>query len=139
MSAHAALEPRLPELFDTHPVPMWVYDSATVRFLAVNPAMTARYGYTEDEFLGMSLADIRPAADRAALQEAVAEAQHRTIHRGGRWRHRKKDGTLIDVEITSHELTYAGRPARLVMALDVTEQVRAENALRDEQQRFARI
>ena len=64
MPAHSAFEPRLPELFDTHPVPMWVYDPATLRYLAVNPAMVAVHGYSEAEFLTMSLADLLPLAFR---------------------------------------------------------------------------
>src|SRR5947209_19908805 len=134
MPAHSAFAPRLPELFDTHPVPMWVYDPATLRFLAVNPAMTAAYGYTETELLGATLHLLSPPEDAPRLDTLAGLTRDRPLYHSGRWRHRKKAGTVIHVEGTSHALTYAGRPARLVMALDVTEQVRAEHALRDEQQ-----
>src|SRR5581483_9326257 len=110
MPTHSALEPRLPELFDTHPVPMWVYDPVTLRFLAVNPAMVAAYGYSEDEFLRMTLPDLLSPGDADRLREQVALARHAPRHRSGLWRTRTKTGTYLDVEGTSHAITYAGRP-----------------------------
>jgi PAS domain S-box-containing protein len=111
-------------MFEDSPQPMWVYDTATLAFLAVNDAAVAHYGYSRAEFLAMTLKDIRPAEDVPAL----LALSNRT-----RWRHRKKDGTLIDVEVIGHSLEFAGRPARLVLLEDVTEQRRLEEQLRQAQ------
>ncbi|HEU5261860.1 MAG TPA: PAS domain S-box protein [Gemmatimonadales bacterium] len=122
-------------LFERNPLPAWVFDLETLRFLAVNDAAVQAYGYTRDEFLSLTIADIRPPEDVAALREKVARitAGHPG---GGTWRHRKKDGSLIEVEITSHVLTFAGRPAELVLARDITARRRAEEALRASEERF---
>lgn len=135
MTAPSAFETRLPELFDTHPVPMWVYDPVTLRYLAVNPAMVAAHGYSEAEFLGMTLADLLPPEDVPRLHAHVTQTREKPLCQAGRWRHRTKHGAVILVEATSHPLTYAGRPARLVMALDVTERVRVEHELRVHEER----
>jgi PAS domain S-box-containing protein len=129
MPAHSVFEPRLPELFDTHPVPMWVYDPETLHFLAVNPATVAAYGYSEDEFLRMTLTDLLPPEDAGRVSEQVALARDSPLHRSGLWRTRTRAGARLDVEGTSHALAYDGRPARLVMAVDVTERVRVEREL----------
>jgi len=115
-------------LFDNNPQPMWVYDRDTLAFLAVNDAAVHHYGYTRAEFLGMTLKDIRPPEDVAALLDNVAHTTADLDH-ADTWRHRKHDGTIIEVDITSHSLTFAGRPARLVLAHDVTERQQAITAL----------
>jgi PAS domain S-box-containing protein len=116
-------------LFDGNPMPMWVYDLESLAFLAINEAAIERYGYTREEFLQMTIKDIRPGEDVAALVENVAKKAAR-LEKSGAWRHRKKDGSVIDVEIVSHDFEWDGRPARLVLATDVTERRRAEEALR---------
>ncbi|MEW6501435.1 MAG: PAS domain S-box protein, partial [Thermodesulfobacteriota bacterium] len=136
--AEAALresESRYRQLFESNPQPMWVYDIETLAFLAVNDAAVRGYGYSREEFLRMTIADIRPAEDVSRLRENVA-AVTEGLDEAGLWRHRKKDGTLIDVEITSHTLEFAGRKAEVVLAHDVTEQRRAEDALRESELRF---
>jgi two-component system, cell cycle sensor histidine kinase and response regulator CckA len=122
-------ERRYRELFEANPHPMWVYDTETLRFLAVNDAAVQRYGYARDEFLAMTVADIRPPEDVPALRADILEPAHRLQTRGI-WRHRWKDGTLRDVEVAAHSQTFGGRPARLVLALDVTDRLRAEGELR---------
>jgi two-component system, cell cycle sensor histidine kinase and response regulator CckA len=122
-------ERRYRELFESNPHPMWVYDTETLRFLAVNDAAVQQYGYARDEFLAMTVADIRPPEDVPALRADVLEPAHRLQTRGV-WRHRWKDGTLRDVEVAAHSQTFVGRPARLVLALDVTDRLRAERELR---------
>src|SRR6266481_5638234 len=107
-------------LFENNPRPMWVYDTETLAFLAVNDAAIDKYGYTRDEFLRMTIKDLRPPEDLSSLFENLSKVQQ-TLEYAGIWRHRKKDGRIIDVEITSHQLPFAGRPARLVLAHDVTE------------------
>ncbi len=122
-------------LFESNPHPMWVYDLETLRFLAINDAAVYHYGYTRDEFLSMTIAEIRPPEDLAMLSEYVEKAGPE-IDRAGEWRHRKKDGTVINVEITSHQLNFAGRRAEFVLANDITERKLAETALRESEDRY---
>jgi hypothetical protein len=118
-------------LFEHSPLPMWVYDLETCRFLAVNDAATVSYGYSREEFLAMTIRDIRPLEDLPALRQDMLETPNGSIYRSPRvWRHRKKDGTIIQVEITSHDLTLDNRAGRLVLANDVTARLRAEADLR---------
>ncbi|HSD66570.1 MAG TPA: PAS domain S-box protein, partial [Vicinamibacteria bacterium] len=116
-------------LFEVNPHPMWVYDLETLRFLVVNDAAVQAYGYSREEFLDLTIRDIRPPEDVPALLANVA-AVTRGLDQAGQWRHRRKDGSLIDVEITSHTLDFEGRRAELVLAIDVTERRRTEEALR---------
>jgi PAS domain S-box-containing protein len=122
-------EERYRLLFESNPHPMWVYDTETLEFLTVNAAALKEYGYSRQEFRAMTLRDIRPAADIPALLEHLHPASD-TLESSAGWRHLRKDGSLIEVEIISHPLRFAGRPARLVLAWNVTERKRAEEALR---------
>lgn len=122
-------------LFANNPLPMWVYDLQTLRFLEVNEAAIVYYGYTREEFLNMTLADIRPPEDVPRLLDDVAR-ERPALQFSGQWRHRRKDGTVFDVEIVSHTLEYAGRAAVLVVAQDVTERRRTEAALRQRKAEF---
>ena len=115
-------------LFEKHPIPMWVFDVESLRFLAINEAAIRRYGYSRAEFMRMTIRDIRPAGDIPALLDDVA--QLRTgLEKRGRWRHQRSDRSLIDVEIISHDMDWAGRRARAVFAMDVDERTRAEERL----------
>jgi two-component system, cell cycle sensor histidine kinase and response regulator CckA len=122
-------------LFDSNPLPMWVYELETLRFLAVNQAAIRCYGYSQEEFLAMTIKDIRPAEDVPALLDVV-----RNIPCGFNtsitWRHLKKDGTIIDVEVTSHSLIFAGRSARIALANDITERKQAAEELRKSEERY---
>lgn len=122
-------------LFESNPQAMWVYDLATFRFLAVNDAAVRHYGYSRAEFLEMTIKDIRPPED-VALLEAYLAAEDPETEDAGEWRHRKKDGTVINVEITSSRLTFAGRAAEFVLVHDVTESRKAETALRISEDRY---
>ncbi|MEO8370375.1 MAG: PAS domain S-box protein [Candidatus Solibacter sp.] len=119
-------------LFESNPQCMWVYEIGTLRFLAVNEAAIARYGYTGEEFLGMTLRDIRPQED-VALLEQDTRVPNRKLHTDGPWRHRSKSGAVFFVEITAHPLHFDGRSAKLVMATDITERLRLEENLRQSQ------
>jgi PAS domain S-box-containing protein len=114
-------EERYRSLFYAIADPLFVYDRETLRYLAVNDAAVEKYGYSRAEFLGMTIEDIRPPEDVTALREMLAGAGMKLEHRGA-WRHRTKDGAVIDVEISAHGLQYAGRPACVIQARDVTEQ-----------------
>ncbi len=118
-------EGRYRTLFEANPHPMWVYDLESLRFLAVNAAAIAHYGYSRDEFLAMTLKDIRPPEDIPALLANV-EAVDEGLDHAGVWRHRKRDGKIIDVEISSHVIDFDGRQAEVVLANDVTERRRSE-------------
>jgi PAS domain S-box-containing protein len=120
-------EDRYRLLFEQHPHPMWVYDLESLQFLEVNQAAIRSYGYSRDEFLAMQIIDIRPPEDLPRLAEDLG-APRDPWKRSGRWRHRLKSGDVIDVEITSHTLTFGGRSASLVTAQDVTDRTRAESA-----------
>ncbi|MGH8059261.1 MAG: ATP-binding protein, partial [Candidatus Entotheonellia bacterium] len=122
-------EERYRLLFESNPQPLWVYDIDTLAFLAVNDAAVHHYGYTRDEFLGMTLKDIRPPEDIAALLENISQTSAMPYDPPDTWRHRKKDGTILHVEVTSHALTFAGRASRIALALDVTERKRAQEEL----------
>ena len=119
-------------LFENNPHPMWVYDLETLRFLAVNDAAVAHYGYTREDFQSMTIRDIRPAEDIQRLLENVARVTT-GVDNAGVWRHRKKDGTVISVEITSHTVDFEGRRAELVLIQDVTDRLRLEDQLRQAQ------
>ena len=118
------------QLFEANPVPMWIYDLQTLAFLDVNEVACKKYGYSRDEFLAMTIRDIRPPEDIGAVEQSVRLTPAQ-VFSSGVWRHRLRDGRLIFVEITSHELMYRGRPARFVAPLDVTLRVQAEATLRE--------
>jgi PAS domain S-box-containing protein len=125
----ARSEERYRKLFEHNPAPMWVFEIETLRFLAVNESATELYGYTREEFLARTLRDIRPPEDVARLEEDV-RVPRSAIRRSGPWRHRRKGGAELLVEIVTHDVDFEGRPARLVLANDVTERLRAEEKLR---------
>ena len=122
-------------LFESNPQPMWVYDLTTLRFLAVNDAAVKHYGYSRSEFLDMTIMDIRPDDEVQILREYIAAGNPELDH-AGEWRHRKKDGTIINVEITSNRVNFAGRAAEFVLANDITERKKAEMALRISEDRY---
>ena len=120
-------------LFDSNPHPMWVYDPDTLAFLAVNDAAIQLYGYTREEFLAMTLTDIRPRSEVPRLLRRLAEDPVRGRSSDGTWQHRLKHGSVIDVETSSNAITFRGRPARMVLATDVSEKRRLEGQLRQAQ------
>lgn len=127
-------------LFLSNPNPMWVYEVKSLRFLAVNEAAVARYGYQEAEFLAMTIQDIRPPEDRPQLQQALANLpSDGQLYKSGRFRHRTKSGRILEVDIHSHAVAFEGREARLVVALDVTESTLNEQQLKAANERLNRL
>jgi PAS domain S-box-containing protein len=118
-------EERYRLFFESNPHPMWVYDLETLAFLAVNEAAIYEYGYSREEFTSMTIKDIRPVEDINALLDKVSKVRE-GFDEARIWRHRKKDGSIIEVEISSHTLNYNGRRAKLILAIDVTERRRLE-------------
>jgi diguanylate cyclase (GGDEF)-like protein/PAS domain S-box-containing protein len=117
-------------LFDANPLPMVVFARDDYRFLAANDAALERYGYSREQFLNMTAADIRPPEDRERFRQVVRDRSHIPT-RGGTWRHVKADGTVIDVEVFSRPLSYQDQPAVLVAIFDVTERNRIDGQLRE--------
>jgi diguanylate cyclase (GGDEF)-like protein/PAS domain S-box-containing protein len=114
-------------LFHSNPVPMWVIDLSTLRFLDVNNAAVSHYGYARGDFLNMTAADLRFAEDAQAFRRQVLTGDKT---QGARtWRHRKANGEAILVSVYAEDLDYEGRPARLCAAVDVTERKRSEEKL----------
>jgi PAS domain S-box-containing protein len=125
MEALRASEENYRLLFKSNPIPLWVYDIDTLAFLAVNDFAVEHYGYSREEFLGMTIKDVRLPEDVPYLHQ-VLTGHTGALRRVGSARHRKKDGTLIDVDITGHELEFEGHQAMLVLAMDITERKRVE-------------
>jgi two-component system cell cycle sensor histidine kinase/response regulator CckA len=124
-------------LFEDNPHLMWVYDPETLAFLAANRTAVLQYGYSREEFLAMKIPDLHPPEDLPALLEelsGVGDLDRTVISR-----HRKKDGTIIDVEITGRSLIFAGRRARIALGQDITERTRAVAALRESETRFRSV
>jgi two-component system cell cycle sensor histidine kinase/response regulator CckA len=117
-------------LFDANPHPMFVIDVETVQFLAANSAAVGAYGFSREEFLALTAADIRPPEDVPQMHARMRAATGaRGIVSVGEVRHRRKDGTIFDVQITSSSLTFGGRAAVLALAIDITERKRAAATL----------
>jgi PAS domain S-box-containing protein len=102
-------------LFDENPLPTWVYCPESLRFLDVNEAAIRTYGWSQREFLSMTIADIRPAEDVPALVANVAKMRATPSGATGPWRHLHRDGRLVEVTVSFHSLPFAGRAARLIV------------------------
>ncbi|MGH7670836.1 MAG: PAS domain S-box protein, partial [Gemmatimonadaceae bacterium] len=138
LDASAVSETLYRSLFEAVPTPLYLVDTETLRFLAVNTAAVEHYGYTRDEFLAMTLRDIRPPDDVPRLESTVASMTDQPAPQGT-WRHFLKDRTLITVDIVSHTTTFNGRPAVLTLATDVTDRDHAADALRRSEERYRRL
>lgn len=117
------------QLFVSHPLPMWVYDLETLRFLDANEAAIAAYGYPRDELLTMRVTDVRPEEDVASFTTYVEQTvrAQRWIYRPPRYaRHRRKNGQIREVEVAAHHLTFEGHEAVLAVITDITDRLRAE-------------
>jgi PAS domain S-box-containing protein len=127
-------ERRYRALFDVHPQPMWVVDANTFAFLAVNGAAMRLYGYSKEEFLTLTADQIRPEEDVDDLRRAFADWSNNYSQRI--WRHKKKSGEVIPVRVTSFNLEFAGRRARLGVIEDLSERLLAEERAKQSEQRY---
>lgn len=123
---------RYMHLFNNSPLPKWIFDVETSRFMDVNETAVRHYGYSREEFLAMRVSDIRPQEDVARFTEAMKQEyalDRPYLHTG--YRHVKKDGTVINVQVSTHDLILNGRKARMAAVVDVSEQVRVESQQRE--------
>ncbi|MFH7029311.1 MAG: PAS domain S-box protein [Heteroscytonema crispum UTEX LB 1556] len=130
---------RYRKLFEANPHPLWVYDLETLQFLAVNEVAVKQYGYSQAEFLSMTIKDIRPPEDIPALLDRISRLPSGVKRFAVERRHRKRDGSVIDVEITSHELMFKGRRARLVLSRDITLEKQAQQTIAASEEKFRQI
>lgn len=124
-------EKQYKNLFDLNPVPMWVFDLQTLGFLDVNNAAIEHYGYSEQEFLNMTIMDIRPAEEVDRLEIFLSKKKTLKSRQKGIWKHQKKNGAIIDVEISANDSLFEGKPSRIVMANDVTERIKQEQLIQN--------
>jgi PAS domain S-box-containing protein len=122
-------------LFGSNPQPMWVFDVDTLAFLEVNDAAVRHYGYTREEFLSMTIMDILPPDDAPGTQYGL-EATGTKRGDVALAHHQRKDGTIIDMELVSHEMELDGRRARLVLASDISERTRTRAALHQSEEQL---
>ncbi|GGJ52973.1 HD domain-containing phosphohydrolase [Deinococcus roseus] len=125
--------------FWLNPLPMWVYEQHTLRFLEVNQAALNQYGYTREEFLRLTLLDIRPATEKPVLVQYFRTLQAAETEEDQVWLHQKKNGQCMEVQVQGQDLHFQGKQARLVVVSDVTEKNRMRQALQENQAQFQLI
>ena len=119
-------------LFEHNPLPTWLFDTESLKFLRVNDAAVQLYGYAHEEFENMSVLGIRPQSEREKALTHI-RAMKSEAEEYGIWMHQTRDGRIFEAEIISHELVYAGKRVRLVVAQDVGERKQLESQLRQSQ------
>ena len=129
-------EKKYRHLFKHNPLPMWVFETATLRFLDVNDMAVRKYGYSREEFLNMTITEIRPDADKKLFLQTNHAYDKNISDNREVWNHLKKSGEIIQVEISAHQINYAGQQGRLILANDVTERIKAEQTLVSSEKRF---
>jgi two-component system cell cycle sensor histidine kinase/response regulator CckA len=136
-AARSASEERYRTLFESVPLPQWVYDRDSLRILAVNEAAIEHYGYSRAEFLGMSILDLLPPED--AKRVSYSTHGHDGEGKDAPRPHVKRDGTLIEVETSGHSIDFDGVPARIAIMNDVTARNRAAQAVRQSEEKYRRL
>lgn len=136
VSKLADWEQRYESLFQNSPLPKWIYDVKTLQFLNVNDAAVRAYGFSREEFLQMSILDIRPKEDVEMVKKRISKLRKEENFAKGSFRHRKKNGDIMDVQIESNHIEFEGRKARLVLAVDMTDRIKSERALLASEKRF---
>ena len=122
-------------LFESNPQPMWVFDADTLAFLEVNDAAVRQYGYSRDELLSMTIMELLPSEHAPGVPHGLERS---SSHRGdvALIQHQRKDGTLVDMELVSHEMELDGRRARLVLGTDISERTRTRAALQQSEEQL---
>ncbi|MES2267578.1 MAG: PAS domain-containing protein [Bacteroidota bacterium] len=137
--ALAASEKRYSDLFHMSPLPMWVYATDNYRFLDVNNAAIKVYGYTKEEFLNMTILDIRPKEDIYPLISTLENSLKKGGYHSSIARHLKKNGELMLINANGNSISYNDRAARLIVVVDNTEKVHAQEALEKSERRFKQL
>ena len=136
----AESEKRYSDLFHLSPEPMWVYELETLHFLDVNIAAINHYGYSREEFLSMIISEIGPEEDIHKTEEVVLNLrQHDPLFFQGIFRHKKKDGELIHVDIHSNIILFKGKKAKLILANDITERIKYIEAIEKQNEKLREI
>ncbi|HVG14130.1 MAG TPA: PAS domain S-box protein [Chitinophagaceae bacterium] len=123
-------------LFDDNPLPFWIYDPATLKFLEVNTAALDFYGYTREEFLNLALFDLYLPEDIDRIKKVISKVSENGHAIVNTWTQKKKNGDLVTVEVSRNELQYHSVSARLVVIRDITERVRAKKLLEQSEQQY---
>lgn len=123
------LEKTFRYLFINNPNPLWIYDRKTLKFLEVNNSAIAKYGYSKDEFLALTIADIRPKEDLEELLKHVKNVNNTYLNSQKYWRHLKKNGDILYVNVSGHGITYKGNEAEMIMSHDITLEVESRQSI----------
>ncbi|MGZ3839435.1 MAG: PAS domain-containing protein [Flavisolibacter sp.] len=123
-------------LFQNNPLPCWIYDPESLRFMEVNEAAIRHYGYTKQEFLELGVLDVQVEENIEVLKKRFDTNQIQKIHFLNNWQHKLKDGRTIFTDLRSSSIHYQGKEARLVVVHDITPRVVMENELRKSNERF---
>lgn len=133
-------EKKYRHIFHSSPLPMWVYELNTLRFLDVNKAAIKHYGYSKEEFLSMTIENIRPKEDLPKLREVLKNSENKDqFFFQGTFRHLKKSGELIDVDIQSNVIDFDGKRAEIILATDITEKIKAESQLKKSEAKLRKL
>jgi PAS domain S-box-containing protein len=128
-------------LIEGNPQPMWIFRMEDLRILEVNESAIQKYGYSRDEFLNLTILDLRPSNEIEEVTRFIrdGDAINKGFTQSGPWKHRLRNGELIDVEITSQEIKWQGKRARFTMAWDVTKRLKMEESLRHAEEQYRSI
>jgi two-component system cell cycle sensor histidine kinase/response regulator CckA len=125
-------------LFNSVPLPVWVVDLDSLRIVSVNDQAIQHYGYSREEFLTLTVAELRPDEDVPRMRDAIRRIDG-SPDRGSEWRHKKKDGSIIVVETHAHSINFQGKPARIIVVHDITERKQAKDEIRRLDERYRRL
>ena len=132
-------EKKYSELFHLSPLPMWMFDVDSLRFIDVNMAAIRHYGYSKEEFLSMTIKDIRPVEDVPVLEGILANKSPQQLMHQGIFRHKKKNGKIIQVDIQSTKIQYKGKNAKIILANDITERSNYIRAIEQQNEKLKEI
>lgn len=137
---YKTLKGRYRDLFQMNPLPMWIYDLEFLKFIQVNDSAIRKYGFTREEFMKMTLKDIRPPEDLIKLDKAIdLVRKHKKLFSNGIYRHKKKDGSIIYVEIVSNIIYINNLKYELVLANDITESLNYIQAIENQNSKLQEI